>query len=249
MRTDGETPDDLLRMDELTWDATGQLAEVGQGNWARLDAALRPDVIRWLRQQAAKNPSFVRLDPFHAGPKVALLAEATRKPADPHCWRKLEVWPGGEKSCTYGLTGYSPSDLPDYWDFHARGVRRLEVAFRRRNSGHFFGSIEELSRVSDGYYTGLLLHMDSADPVGKDWHTATLGHLDGAINVYEGETATARLRTSHTEGKVPDTTCRTHLFRVDGVPLGWLIPLAHLFFRSGRLLDEWVGDQFGSVAR
>ena len=249
VRADGEAPGDLLHMNGLNWDVTGQLAEIGGGNWARLDSALHSDVIRWLRQEAAKVPAFVRLDPFHAGPKVAILAEATLRPADPRWWRRLEVWPGGEKASTYALTGYSPRDLSDYWDFHARGARRLEVAFRRRNSGHFFGSIEELSKVTDGYYTGLLLHMDSADPVGTEWHTAALGHLDGAINIYEGEPATARFKTSHADGKVPNATCRTHLFRVDGVPLGWLIPIAHHFFRSGRLLDEWVRDQFGSVAR
>src|SRR5947209_2037847 len=99
-------------------------------------------------------------------PNVALLAEATVRPADPHWWHKLEVWPGGEKCSTYELTGYSPRDLADYWDFHARGVRRLEVAFRRRHSGHFFGSIEELTQESERFLTGLLLHMDSTDPVG-----------------------------------------------------------------------------------
>jgi hypothetical protein len=67
------------------------------------------------------------------------------------------------------IPGSSPSDLSDYWDFHAHGVRRLRVAFRRRNSGHFFGSVEELSRMSAGHYTGLLLHLDSTDPVGTNW--------------------------------------------------------------------------------
>lgn len=143
--------------------------------------------------------------------------------------------------------GNDIKDLEDYWDYRVRGARRLEVAFRRRNSGHLFGSIEEITETDAGFLTGLLLHMDSAEPVGAEWSTAILGHLDDAINVYEGPTATARYAMSHADGKVPDATSRTHLFRVDNVPFGELLPIAHAFFRSNRLLAEWVTDQFGKA--
>lgn len=244
VRAAADEPGDLLLGNDLTWDGTGQLVRIDGKNWSRLDSDLRPDVVRALLADR-KGRTFIRLDPFKVGPQLAPLAEATIRPADPSWWQILEIWPGGEKHAQYNLNGFSTEDLSDYWDYHARGLRRLEVSFRRRNSGHFFGSIEELSCVSDNYLTGLMLHMDSIDPVGVEWKNATLGHLDGAINIYEGKTASERFQTNHAAGKVPNATCRTHLFRVDNVPIGILIPIAHGFFRSSRLLAEWVRDQFG----
>ena len=244
VRKDGEAPGDLIDPTGLAWDGTSQLVDIGSGQWARIDSALRSDTARWVMGFPPGVTKFVRLDPFHVGSKIAPLAEATIRPAAPDWVPYLKVWPGTVTGAAYMLRGDDPKDLNDYWDFHARGVRRLEVSFRRRNSGHFFGSIEELSVVADDFVVGLMLHMDSIDPVGTEWTAAMLGHLDGAINVFEGPTARERLNTYLHDGKVPDATTRTHLFRVDNVPLSSLVPAAHLFLRSERLLSEWIREQF-----
>lgn len=245
VRKDGDEPGDLIDATGLAWDGTSQLVKLSAG-WGRIDSALRPDTVRWLRGFSART--FIRLDPFHVGPKLAPLMEAAIRPAAPDWWRRLEVWPGTATGAVYALHGADPRDVSDYWEYHARRVRRLEVSFLRRNSGHFFGSMEELSVEAADFVLGLMLHMDSVDPVGTEWKAATLGHLDGAINVYEGPAARARLDSWLPKGKTPDATTRTHLFRVDGVPLAVLIPVAHLFLRSGRLLAEWVAGQFGDCA-
>jgi hypothetical protein len=35
-----------------------------------------------------------------------------------------------------------------------------------------------------------------------------------------------------------------HLLRLEGVPAETVVPLAFMFFRSNRLIDEMINDQF-----
>ena len=45
-------------------------------------------------------------------------------------------------------------------------------------------------------------------------------------------------------GTVENASFRTHLLRVEGVPLSALLDLATMFFRSTTLTTEWIADQF-----
>ena len=71
-----------------------------------------------------------------------------------------------------------------------------------------------------------------------------MNHLDLAMNVYEGDARTARMAMHLRNGTVENASFRTHLLRVEGVPLSALLDLATMFFRSTTLTTEWIADQF-----
>src|SRR6266446_2508115 len=49
VRRDGDQPGDLICAAGLAWDGTNQLVRLSSQGWARIDQALRPDTIRWIR--------------------------------------------------------------------------------------------------------------------------------------------------------------------------------------------------------
>jgi hypothetical protein len=235
---------DLLNVEDLAWDPTSQLLHLDQDQRVRLSEHLRPDCARFLRTEVPSRHLFFRFNPYHVGTQVPLLLEAAIRPAAPHWWRELKVFPGRVEAARYDLSGENPRVPQDYWDYHARKIRRLEVAFCRDHGGLLHGSIEEISSLQRDVLFGLMLHFDSSAPVGTEWEAATLGHLDGAINVYLGRDSGLRFQQSHEGGKVQDATFRTHLFRADDVPLRLLVPVMASFLRSTQLLREWHRDFF-----
>ncbi len=234
---------DLIDVTDLKWDKSSQLLEISAEQSVRISQHLRPDCVRFLRTEVI-SPLFVRLDPYRVGVEVPLLVEAAIRPAAPDWWRELKVFPGNKEAAQYELMGTDPLNQRDYWEYHSRKHRRLEVAFRRDANSYLHGSIEELSEPASEICTGLILHFDSKDPVGTEWETATLCHLDGAINVYLDADANQRWQHDHAHGKVQNATIRTHLFRIENVPLKLLVPVAWTFLRSEQLLSEWEGDMF-----
>lgn len=71
-------------------------------------------------------------------------------------------------------------------------------------------------------------------------------HLDLAINVYAGEDRQKRYAQSLQHGKVRDTGCRTHLFRVEGIPFVSLFSFCGMFLESKILLSECFNELVGA---
>jgi hypothetical protein len=104
--------------------------------------------------------------------------------------------------------------------------------------------IEELDDRSgpDGILIGRCLHCDSMEFDGSGSGEQFLDHLDLAINVYEQENRVARLDVSLRNGKVTDADYRTHVLRVEKVPLYALPMLGLLFMTSQVLFKRYLND-------
>lgn len=131
------------------------------------------------------------------------------------------------------------------YEYLIKKIRRLDVIAQRKNSGVFSMMIEELQQESDDIVIGRCIHLDSSAPLGTNYEEVQLSHLDLAINVYFDDTGRERMASNLANGKkVTNATCRTHLFRIDDVPLSSLMVFARMFFISMTLLNEWTAEQF-----
>jgi hypothetical protein len=122
----------------------------------------------------------------------------------------------------YHLLHRPPSEgHAEYWDYHVKNVRRLEVRVERREDEYLTMIIEELPRPDDpsGLMIARCIHLDTRDPAFTPLGQVEMQHLDLAINVYEGEEREKRFAQSLQNGKVQDASFRTHLFRIERPPL------------------------------
>lgn len=245
----------LLRRDELV-QATSDLKWRQDGSihydlkQIRLDPELPISIPTFFRTQFPDAPLFVRLDPLYAREPstVMRLDEETLIPADPNWWRSLNIYRGQAKGAAYFIPPpASPVDnLPAFWDYQVLRVRSLEVHARRTEPNYLSMMVEEIQdrRDLDDQVVGLCIHLDTEALQGADPEISPVKHLDLAINVYEGEAAKTRLSQSLANGRVVDATFRSHLLRVENVPMEVLLAVARQFFKSGYLVGDWFADQF-----
>lgn len=239
---DGE----LLPIDLVgTVDQEG-IAKIGR-TFCRLDAMLPASIVHWVRERYPNAPSFVRIDPDLASstrPR-GLIQETVLVPADPRWWSGLSLHTRGRTGGVYQLNPpVNPGDdVEAYWQYHIGGLRRLETSAHRREEKYLSMMLEELQFRGD-LLIGRCIHCDTSAPVGTPPGEAELRHIDLAINVYAPSAANTRLDGHLREGKVADASFRTHLLRLEGVPAETVIPLAFMFFRSNRLIEEMINDQF-----
>jgi len=168
-------------------------------------------------------------------------------PANPNWWKNLRIWKGNKEGASYILEDCSPKDnLTQYWDFHIKRVRRLDVIAKRSNGGNLSMMIEEITDIDDyGLMYGRMIHLDTDSPIGTDFDNAVLNHLDLAINIYEKDDARKRGKCNLADGvKTTGASYRTHLLRVENIPFKALLSYAMLFFKSEILTKEWIEDQF-----
>ena len=119
----------------------------------------------------------------------------------------------------------------------------LQTFFKRDNNNLLSGSIEEMKMLkSDNTLVSKYLHLTSTSIVGTEWCDGVLAHIDGAVNVYFDDNAKDRLSKNLKERVQADY--RTHLFRIDNIPITELLPIAKLFFKGLALVEEWESDSF-----
>ena len=245
--------DELVSMRNVRHLGRSGLVEL-PGGWGRLDAFLTPELLRWVQAEFLNVPTYVRLDPWFAEREQPPepLREAAVRPARAGWWATLALRNREGDGGHYVLQDSvqpSPSTRDEYWEYHVRGVRSLEVHARRDSSGNLSMMLEEVAadRSSSGALIGRCVHLDTDARPGTEQHAAPLNHLDLAINVYFDDAAIRRTRTRLSDGRVEDASVRTHLLRVEGVPFAAIAEFARQFFSSSVLLREWMQDQFGSA--
>lgn len=223
-----------------------------RGFYYKLDPHLPPAIYTSSKIAFPDVPIYIRLDPHHAYnvEPAASLCESILIPANPNWWKQLKIRHRAKEGSSYSLdVPESPSDdLDSYWDYHVRGVRRLDVVAKRNSSGNLSMMIEELSYPNNesNLLIGRCVHLDTDSPYGQEFTSAILNHLDLAINVYEGDDVESRFNSNLAGGtKVTDATFRTHLFRIENIPLTIVLPYCLMFFQSKSLTGEWISDQFG----
>lgn len=247
VRVSGERDADLISVAELEFVDGTEFARF-QGRYLQLDRGLNPGLLRWMRQQFRTSPLYVRLHPHRVFDELprSLLQEAIIRPIDPNWWATLKVYPGNKDGLAHELLPpASPKeDLESWWEYHAKGIRRLEMSVGRRNSGNLSVMIEELTRPVGSHeeVLGLCVHMDTDSAVGTAALDARLNHLDLALNWYPGRNGETRLNQRLDDGMV-QTATRSHLLRVEDIPFTALFEITSAFFTSRVLVREWLSAQ------
>lgn len=239
---DGE----LIDFAPLTQELGSEVVKVPNG-FGQIADDLDPALVEWLRRANPTSPFFVRLAPdrFYGQKPPMMLTEAVIAPGRFDALMKFDMYPGQREYGEYVLQNdaVNPKNPTPFIDFNVGGLRRLEVRAQRRDDIVSM-MIEELPApdAPDGLMVGRCIHLDTDAPNKTAIRDVKLLHLDLALNVYEGAVRDERFGTNLKDGKVTDASFRTHLMRIEGIPLLTLLPICAGFLRSKSLLAEWFED-------
>lgn len=221
------------------------------GVFYKIDAHLNQAIYPLCKRNFDGSPIFIRLDPTirYLSQPLFQLNEEVLIPANPNWWKNLNIHRRNKEGASYILYSTEPTkdSHQEFWEYKINGIRRLDVVAKRNNDGNLSMMIEELSdKESDsGITIGRCIHLDTDDKIGTAFSSSIVNHLDLAINVYEGKAAQKRYADNLATGtKVEDATFRTHLFRIENVPLKSIFLFVSVFFQSKTLISDWFKDQF-----
>lgn len=237
---------ELIEVSAVSSVSGSEIYRAGSG-FTKLCPYLSPGIVNWAQKEWPSAPAFVRLDAgyYSATEPMQLLTEATLVPANPRWLEDFSLRKGMKDSAVYHLLDRPASEgHAEYWDYHVKKVRRLEVHVERREDDYLTMMIEELPRPDDpsGLMIARCIHLDTRDPVLTPLGKVEMQHLDLSINVYEGEDRQKRFDQSLTNGKVQDASFRTHLFRIERTPFVSLFSFCGMFLESKVLLSEWLNE-------
>jgi hypothetical protein len=239
---------DLIDVIALTQIDESEVLKI-KGGFTHLDFELNSSIASWAINSFPDKKIFLRANPhvYYENEPPRFILEAITMPANPNWWRKLTIRNNTKEGASYILDDCSPKDnYQQYWDFHVRKIKRLEVIVKRSNKGNLSMMVEEIAGIDDhGLLFGRCIHLDTDSKYGTDFEDAVLNHLDLAINIYEGESAMMRLDDNLASGTVTtDASYRTHLLRVEQIPFKALFGFVIFFLKSSTLSTEWFNDQF-----
>ncbi|CUT12649.1 hypothetical protein BF49_3729 [Bradyrhizobium sp.] len=239
---DGE----LIDFTALAQELGSEVVAVPKG-FGKIAEELDPALVEWLRRNNPTSPFFVRLAPdrFDGQKPPMMLTEAVIAPGRFDALMKFDMYPGQREYGEYVLQkdALDPKNPAPFIDYEVERLRRLEIRAQRR--GDIVSMmIEELPApdAPDGLMVGRCIHLDTHAPNKTAIRDVKLSHLDLALNVYEGAVRSERFGTNLKDGKVTDASFRTHLMRIEGIPLLTLLPICAGFLRSKSLLGEWLKD-------
>lgn len=247
VRKSGDRPLELVSARRLE-DLTGESHIVGYGGkYAVIDRFLPLPTLQVLLAAAGdRSRLYVRLRPdvVYDDRPPDLINEEIIRPIDPGWWRQGRIFRGAPTGLALELQPpQSPADdLQKYWDYHVRGVRRLEMSVLRRGGDYLSVMIEELEEQPDGVL-GRCVHSDGPVPVGTCIDDVLANHLDFSINWYPGELGAQRLAARMDKAERVDAEIHMHLARIDDAPFALLFSGAIPFWRSQILGCEWLEAQ------
>jgi len=222
------------------------------GGFARLERMLAPSIVHTLAEAFCDADIYLRLDPEVASKKrpQQMLLEAVMVPANPRWWRNLGLRNNQVTGGNYKIIEpASPQDdIASYIEYHVRGFRKLETITSRRKPKYLTTMLEELEQRGDQLLIGRCIHLDTEAPFDTAPGEAKLNHLDLAINVYSGPRVKERLEAQMNDAEKVKTAVRTHLLRIEGVPVQILPLLCLMFFKSHRLRLDLFGNQFIDIS-
>ena len=166
-------------------------------------------------------------------------------PANPKWIPNFSLEIGNKDFAAYSLTDRPYAEAPtEFWDYHVRRLRKLEVHVKRRQHTYLSMMIEELPAPDDanGFMVARCIHLDTSSPVGTPLDQVKIDHLDLALNVYCGDDRNKRFETTLQRGKAQDATFRTHIFRIENIPFVTLFSFCEMFIQSRTLLGEWLNE-------
>lgn len=238
---------ELIDIDAVKSLDGSEIYKVGH-DFVKLCPYLSPGIVNWAQEKWPTAPTFIRLDAeyYARASPPNLVTEATLVPANPRWLKDFSLRKGMKDFAQYALMDRPPTakDYAEYWDYHAKKIRRLEVRVERREHNYLTMMIEELPQPDDpsGLMIARCIHLDTLDPASTPLQQVKMQHLDLAINVYEGESRQVRFGQSLQHGKVQDASFRTHLFRIEQTPFVSLFSFCAMFLESKVLVSEWLNE-------
>lgn len=215
--------------------------------FAKLSSYLNPRIPEWVANNFGSSPLFVRLNPD--------IISDTRLPQ--FLTEELQINPYNIdwssflfndkliKATEYKLQNVelSKKSATEYWDNKIRGIKSLEISTSKKDDYRSFMIEEMIDKYADEQILiGKCIHFDRQNFNDNDLDNQVLDHVDLAINVYEKETRTTRLAESLKNGTIVDADYRTHILRVDNVPIKALPVFCLLFFGSISLTEKFIND-------
>ncbi|MFM8331086.1 MAG: hypothetical protein ACKN9T_05305 [Candidatus Methylumidiphilus sp.] len=221
------------------------------GFFYTIDPLLNQSLYPLCEKSFESSPIFVRLDPAirYQSQPLLQLNEDVLIPANPNWWKNLNIHRRNKEGSSYILHSKELKECShqEFREYRINGIRRLDVVAKRNNKGNLSMMIEELSdkECDSGITIGRCIHLDTDDEIGTPFHSSIVNHLDLAINVYEGQAAKCRYADNLATGmKIEDASFRTHLFRIENIPLKSIFIFVAIFFQSKILINDWFKDQF-----
>lgn len=221
----------------------------------KISNRLNPMLVDYLKTTYPQNTLWVRIDKNNYGEHIwEYLTEAIIRSEKSGWYKDMRIFNGENRKGTYSYPetlirlGFSKKegDRLIQNGYKENGEITLQTFFKRDNNGLLSGSIEELTPIKyDNVLITRYLHLTSTSPIGEKWEKANLAHIDGAINVYFDDNANKR-QTKHLDEKVK-SECRTHLFRIENIPITELLTISKLFFKGLAIVEEWEEDSFSSI--
>lgn len=215
------------------------------------DPFLNPALYTLCQTQFKGSQIYIRLDPtvVYCSQPLFRLNEEILIPANPNWWKNLNIYRRDKEGASYFLyeKELTKNTYQEFCEFKIKGIRRLDVVAKRNNSGNLSMMVEELSDkdADSGLTIGRCIHLDTDDPIGTSFNDSIVNHLDLAINVYEKDSAKKRYNDNLATGsRTEDATFRTHLLRIEKIPLKSIFLFAIAFFQSKTLIRDWFKDQF-----
>lgn len=215
--------------------------------FAKLSAYLNPRIPEWAENNFGSSPLFVRLNPDIISDirlRQLLTEELQINPYNID-WKSFKFNSNLIHATEYKLENIelTKETAANYWDFKIRGIKSLEISTSKKNSYRSFMIEEIIDKYGDEQILiGKCIHFDCLNFNDCDLDNQVLDHLDLAINVYEKETRTARLRETLKNGTIVDADFRTHILRIDKVSIKSLPVFCLLFFGSMTLTEKYIAD-------
>lgn len=222
----------------------------------KMNDDINPLLISYLKTKYPNNVLFVRIDNNNYGENTTeFINENILRSEQSNWYKNMLIYNNDKRLGEYSYPKYviknnlnkekadAVISKMSGKDYLKDDIYILQTLFKRDNCGLLSGSLEELGPIdSSNTLISKYIHLTSNSEIGTDWNEGVLAHIDGAINVYFDENAKIRLSKKLNE-KVP-SNCRTHLFRIDNIPITELLPISKLFFTGIALVEEWESDSF-----
>ncbi|WP_353654264.1 hypothetical protein [Agrobacterium sp. Ap1] len=170
----------------------GEVYRAGKG-YTELCSYLSPEIVNWARNEWPDAPTFIRLnaDRYIAEKPPQKLWESAMVPANPGWFSNFSLRKGMTEFASYQLLDRPISDgQAEYWDYHVKKVRRLEVRVERREDNYLTMMIEELP-----------VPYPNSDGASNDKDRTCQRYLQAGIPLRDGRRfARKRVQQDHRQG-------------------------------------------------
>lgn len=243
--------DELLDYRCLKQMSASEIFQVNE-HFVRLGPMIPPQFLDWVSRTYPNSKLYVKINAdsvFSSRPPMMVFEEILLPP-NPDWIKDLRIYKNSVENAAFILQEPTRNHSTQYfWDYKFRNIRRLEISAKRFNNGNLRFILEEVPKIDNEkrYFSSFCIHLDTDDPIGTTFNNSTLNHIDLALNFYENESMHKRFNQSLTNGKVINASMRTHLIRIENVPLKVLINMAFSCLQSKTLVNEWIENQFKNL--